>query len=38
MYKYKKDWRNSNKDEFESSRWLNGIQMSIDYNIFEDIF
>ena len=34
-YTYKEDWRNSTKDEFASSRWKNGIQMSIDYNIGE---
>ena len=33
--KYKKNWRNSTKEEFESSRWINGIDMSMNYNIFE---
>ncbi len=32
---YKKDWRLSTKDEFYSSRWLNGMEMSMNYNIGE---
>lgn len=32
---YKENWRNSSSDEFAASRWTNGIQMSIDYNIGE---
>ena len=32
---YKEDWRNSSKKEFESSRWLNGIDMSLSYHIGE---
>ena len=35
-YQYKKDWRNSTKEEFASSRWKNGIQMSIDYDFKEE--
>lgn len=34
-FKYKKDWRDSTKDEFKSSRWKNGIQMSIDFGFNE---
>lgn len=32
-YSYKNNWRNSNSGEFKDSRWLNGIQMSIYYDI-----
>lgn len=34
-YKYKYDWRLSTPDDFASSRWLNGIEMSMRYNIGE---
>ncbi len=32
---YKKNWRDSSKKEFELSRWLNGIDMSLNYHIGE---
>lgn len=32
-YTYKKNWRSSSKDEFYSARWLNGMEMSMIYNI-----
>ena len=31
--RYKRNWRDSTKEEFERSRWLNGIEMSKTYNI-----
>ena len=31
--RYKRNWRESSKEEFERSRWLNGIEMSKYYNI-----
>lgn len=33
--RYKEGWRESTSAEFESSRWLNGIEMSMYYNIGE---
>lgn len=32
---YKKNWRNATEQEFQDSRWLNGIQMSMQYKIGE---
>ena len=30
---YNNDWRNSTINEFKDARWLNGMDMSINYNI-----
>ncbi len=35
-FTYKENWRNSSEKEFELSRWLNGIDMSLNYNIGVD--
>ena len=32
---YLNDWRNADSDLFYASRWINGIQMSMDFNIHE---
>lgn len=32
---YKENWRNSSVEEFKSSRWTNGIKMSINFKIGE---
>ena len=32
---YLNDWRNADNDLFYASRWINGIQMSMDFNIHE---
>lgn len=34
-FKYNPNWRNATKDDFEKSRWFNGIDMSIYYHIKE---
>lgn len=32
---YNLEWRNSSRDKFKNSRWINGIEMSIKYGIGE---
>ena len=34
-YSYNKDWRNSSKEGFYKSRWLNGMEMACEHNIIE---
>jgi len=34
-YSYKDNWRESSKDEFKRSRWINGMDMSMNHHIKE---
>lgn len=35
-YKYNPDWRNANKEDWDSARWFNGMELAVSHGIKEE--